>query len=64
MIERARTLTGRAIPSEVVARRPGDPAVVLASAGLAGELLGWKARHSDLDTLLTTTWKAYQAHEK
>jgi UDP-glucose 4-epimerase len=64
MIERARAITGRAIPCEVVARRPGDPAVVLASAGLAGELLGWEARHSDLDTLLETTWRAYQANEK
>jgi UDP-glucose 4-epimerase len=59
MIERARAITGRAIPYEVVARRPGDPAAVLASSELAGEVLGWKARHSDLETLLTTTWKAY-----
>ncbi|MCD6024777.1 MAG: UDP-glucose 4-epimerase [Fibrobacteria bacterium] len=64
LIERARAITGRAIPSEVVARRPGDPAVVLASAGRAAELLGWKARYSDLDTLLETTWKAYQANER
>ena len=59
MIKRARTLTGRAIPAAMAARRAGDPASVLASSALAGELLGWKAKHSDLDTLLTTTWKAY-----
>jgi UDP-glucose 4-epimerase len=62
MIERARTLTGRDIPYEVVARRPGDPAVVLASSGKAAALLGWTARHSNLDTLLTTTWRAYLAN--
>ena len=59
MIKRARTLTGRAIPATMAARRAGDPASVLASSALAGELLGWKAQHSDIDTLLTTTWKAY-----
>jgi UDP-glucose 4-epimerase len=63
MIERARAITGRDIPYEVVGRRPGDPASVLASSSLAAETLGWKARHSDLETLLRTTWKAYQANE-
>jgi UDP-glucose 4-epimerase len=61
MILRAREITGREIPFEIVGRRPGDPASVLASADKAGELLGWKARHSDLDTLLETTWNAYRA---
>jgi UDP-glucose 4-epimerase len=61
MILRAREITGREIPFEIVARRPGDPASVLASAEKAGELLGWKAEHSDLDTLLKTTWEAYRA---
>jgi UDP-glucose 4-epimerase len=33
---------------------------VVASSGLAKTLLGWEARHSDVDTLVRTTWKAYQ----
>ena len=41
-------------------RRPGDPAVVLAKADLAEELLGWKPKHSDAHTLLKTTMRAYQ----
>ncbi|MBC8257381.1 MAG: UDP-glucose 4-epimerase GalE [SAR324 cluster bacterium] len=41
-------------------RRVGDPAVVLAKAGLATELLGWKPKHSDAKTLLETTLRAYQ----
>ncbi len=60
MLEAARRVTGRPIPAEVVARRPGDPATVVASAGMARDLLGWKASRSDLDTIVSTTWNAYK----
>jgi UDP-glucose 4-epimerase len=45
----------------VAPRRAGDPAIVLASSDQAEKILGWRAEHSDLDTLLKTTWNAYQA---
>jgi UDP-glucose 4-epimerase len=35
-----------------------------ASAGLARELLGWKAGHSDMETLIRTSWAAYQANQQ
>jgi len=41
-------------------RRDGDPAVVLAKADLAAEILGWRAKHSDAQTLLETTLRAYR----
>ena len=41
-------------------RRTGDPAVVLAKAELAEELLGWRPKHSDAHTLLETTLRAYR----
>ena len=41
-------------------RRAGDPAVVLAQAELAAELLGWRPKHSDANTLLETTLRAYR----
>ncbi len=62
MIRRAAGITGREIPYDVVGRRAGDAATVVASAELAGESLGWRARHSDPDTLLRTTWNAYKAN--
>jgi UDP-glucose 4-epimerase len=61
MLETARRITGRPIPSRVVERRPGDPAKLVASAKKARELLGWKARYSDVATLVETSWKAYSA---
>ncbi|HEX2613389.1 MAG TPA: UDP-glucose 4-epimerase GalE [Fibrobacteria bacterium] len=59
MIRRAAEITGHDIPHAIVGRRAGDAGAVVASAELAGKRLGWRARHSDLDTLLKTTWNAY-----
>jgi len=62
MLDSARKITGRPIPAKVVARRPGDPAKLVASSALARELLGWTARLSDVDSLVRTTWEAYRSH--
>lgn len=64
ILEAARRITGAAIPTEILGRRPGDPAKLVASSAKAKELLGWKAKHSDAEALISTTWKAYQrGHE-
>ncbi|MFW6338534.1 MAG: UDP-glucose 4-epimerase GalE [Alkalispirochaetaceae bacterium] len=60
MVEVARRVTGEPIPAKVVSRRPGDPARLVASAGLARELLSWEAHYSDVETLVSTSWKAYR----
>ena len=60
MVEAARRITGKPIPADYVERRPGDPASLVASAKYASDVLGWKAQHSDVDTLLEPTYKAYQ----
>jgi len=62
MLESARRITGRPISAKIVGRRPGDPAKLVASSSLAHELLGWSARHSDVDSLVRTTWEAYRSH--
>ncbi|HOX31335.1 MAG TPA: UDP-glucose 4-epimerase GalE [Spirochaetales bacterium] len=61
IIEEARRVTGRPIPARIMPRRPGDPAQLYASSALARELLGWEARHSDVGSLVATTWEAYRA---
>lgn len=64
MIGKTAEITGRMPNYEMVGRRDGDPPVVVASSSLAKTLLGWEARHSDVGTLLRTTWKAYRANAK
>ena len=59
ILDAARRITGRPIPSLIVGRRPGDPATSTASAKLARDVLGWKAEYSDINTILKSTWEVY-----
>ena len=63
VLESARKITGKPIPAKITDRRPGDPAKLYSSASLAHELLGWKAKHSDLETLIKSSWDAYSLAE-
>ena len=60
MVERVRAITGKAIVAEIRGRRAGDPAELVASSGKALELLGWAPKYSDVDTLVSSTWKMYE----
>ena len=62
IIDEARKVTGVQIKVEDAPRRPGDPASLIASARKAHELLGWKAEHSDANTLVKSMWSVYQKH--
>lgn len=62
ILDAARRITGKEIPAEIVERRPGDPGRLVSSATSAKRLLGWEPRHSDVDTLVATTWEVYRRH--
>lgn len=49
-----KAVTGCAVPTRIVPRRPGDPSALVADRGYAGALLGWEPRHSDLRTIIRT----------
>ncbi|HEY9416733.1 MAG TPA: UDP-glucose 4-epimerase GalE, partial [Pseudonocardia sp.] len=55
-------VTGRRFDPLVVARRPGDPASVVASAGLIEAELGWTAR-LELSDIIRSAWAAWAAHD-
>ncbi len=63
MLEVARRITAHPIPATIVARRPGDPARVVASSDLAQQLLGWEATESDLDSLVRSSWNIYRQQQ-
>ena len=48
--------SGREVPYEIVARRPGDVAACYADPALAQQLLGWQAQH-DLDRMCADSWR-------
>jgi UDP-glucose 4-epimerase len=56
VIESARRVTGHPIPAEIHPRRPGDPAVLVASSERAIRELGWKPRYTQLDDIVRTAW--------
>jgi UDP-glucose 4-epimerase len=53
-------ITGRDTRPEVLPRRAGDPASMVADASRARELLGWTARF-DLDDMVGSAWTAMPA---
>lgn len=60
VINSAKRVTGRDIPYSVVARRPGDPAVLVASAAKARTTLGWTPKYTDLGEIIETAWRWHQ----
>ncbi|MHC4939407.1 MAG: UDP-glucose 4-epimerase GalE [Planctomycetota bacterium] len=56
MVEAARKATGREIPYEVVARRPGDIAACYADPSVAAAKLGWKAERG-LEQMVADGWR-------
>ena len=62
VIEIARNITGRPIPSRVVERRAGDPAVLVGSSEKAMNELGWRPQFPELETIVETAWKWHKAN--
>ncbi len=55
-------VTGHRVPTEVAARRPGDPAVLFAQANRIAEELNWRPVHRTLDEIIETAWRWHQSH--
>lgn len=45
---------GNPVPHQVSPRRPGDPPSLVALAEKARDVLGWEAKHSDIETIVRT----------
>jgi UDP-glucose-4-epimerase GalE len=52
-------VTGRTVPKRIVARRPGDPPILVADPGCAENLLRWRATRS-LEQIVATAWNWMQ----
>jgi UDP-glucose-4-epimerase GalE len=61
VIRVAETVSGRQIRCRETARRAGDPPLLVADPTRAAELLGWRARLSNLETIIRTAL-AWQMH--
>lgn len=64
VLDAARAVTGCPIPSRAAPRRPGDPAVLVASSDRIGRELGWQPRRQDLGTIVADAWDWLERHPR
>ncbi len=62
VIDAARAVTGAAIPVREDLRRPGDPAVLVASPECATRELEWQPHFTHLDEIIESAWRWHRAH--
>jgi UDP-glucose 4-epimerase len=62
VVDVARQVTGHPIPVIESPRRPGDPAVLIASSEKIRRELGWQPRFPDLQTIVESAWQWHRAH--
>ncbi len=62
VIEAAREVTGLAITEKLGARRPGDPAVLIASSDKIKAELGWEPEFQDLYVIIESAWAWMRRH--
>ena len=56
VIDAVTRVTGLQIPVRIADRRPGDPAVLIASSERIRGELGWLPAHQDLDVIVQSAW--------
>jgi UDP-glucose 4-epimerase len=62
VIDTARRLTGHAIPAVVGPRRPGDPAVLVASSAKIQRELGWRPQFDSVESIVESAWRWHEGH--
>jgi UDP-glucose 4-epimerase len=62
IIDATEAVVGQTIPYEIKARRAGDPAVLVADATKAREVLGWVPQYTDVKAIIETAWRWHQSH--
>ncbi|WP_030690277.1 UDP-glucose 4-epimerase GalE [Streptomyces globisporus] len=64
VVETVRKVTGHPVPEVTAPRRPGDPAVLVASAEAARERLGWTPSRPDLADVVADAWAFARLREE
>jgi len=57
-------VSGKKVPARETDRRAGDPPELVADARLAAEVLGWKARIPNIETIVEHAWRWRQRSER
>jgi len=62
VLDTAQKVTGKKIPIRVGARRPGDPAMLIASSEKIAAELGWHPTRQDLEDIIGSAWSWMMKH--
>ncbi len=62
VIETARRVTGHPIPAIETGRRPGDPAILVASSARIQRELGWQPKYASLEAIVSSAWEWHRRH--
>jgi UDP-glucose 4-epimerase len=60
VIESVERVTGKSVAVEELDRRPGDPAVLVASSEKIKAELGWQPKFAELDAIIASAWQWHQ----
>jgi UDP-glucose 4-epimerase len=64
VIETASQIIGKKIPFRFGERRPGDPAILVASSAQARKVLGWEPQYPELKDIIASAWYWHQKFPK
>ena len=64
VVEAARRVTGKQIVAKTEPRRSGDPSHLVADSTKAYDVLGWKPKYPDLETIIESAWRWKLADRK
>jgi len=62
IIRACEAVTGREIPFEITARRPGDPPRLVAEPTKLKTELGWEPEYTEIKNTIATAWAWHSAH--
>jgi len=62
VVRAVEAVTGKAVPYRIAARRPGDPARLVASSQRLRDLLDWRPEYTEIEQVVETAWRWHQSH--
>jgi len=62
VIDACKKVTGKDIPVVEQPRRPGDPPRLIASAGKAQKVLGWRPQFGEIEDIVSSAWSWHVRH--
>ena len=62
VVDVVRKVTGKDITAVDAPRRPGDPAILVASSEKIKKELNWQPKMNDLETIVATAWEWHSKH--